>query len=151
MKNFVFVLIIGLCLATLNCAKVESIKLVSKTTENIAIKGYDTVSFFAENGAIKGNPQFEFVWNGAKWLFSSKENMEKFQQNPEQFAPQFGGHCSWSISHGQIAEGDPNAWKVVDSKLYLNNNSQVKEKWEAEQKKLIADGVKNWQEINAKQ
>lgn len=150
MKKILLFLIVGIGLAVANCSKTDGFKQISTTSENVAIKGYDTVAYFADNGAVKGNPQFEFVWNGAKWLFSSKENMEKFKQSPEIYAPQFGGYCSWAVSHGYTADGDPDAWKVVDGKLYLNYNQKVKEKWEAEQQKLIEDGKKNWQDFKAK-
>ncbi len=150
MKKSILFLILGISILAANCSKTEGVKLVNTTAENIAIKGYDTVAYFADNGAVKGNPQYEFVWNGAKWLFSSKDNLEKFKSNPEQYAPQFGGYCSWAVSHGYTADGDPEAWKVVDGKLYLNYNQKVKEKWEAEQPKLIEDGKKNWQEFKVK-
>ncbi|MBX7172378.1 MAG: YHS domain-containing protein [Pyrinomonadaceae bacterium] len=150
MKKSILFLILGISILAANCSKTEGVKLVNTNAENIAIKGYDTVAYFADNGAVKGNPQYEFVWNGAKWFFSSKQNMEKFQANPDQYAPQFGGYCSWAVSHGYTADGDPEAWKVVDGKLYLNYNQKVKEKWEAEQPKLIEDGKKNWQEFKVK-
>ena len=150
MKKVLLFLIVGIGIALANCSKVDEFKEVSITAENLAIKGYDTVAYFTADNPVLGNPQYEFVWNGAKWLFSSKENMEKFKQNPEQYAPQFGGYCSWAVSHGYTAEGDPNAWKVVDGKLYLNYNQKVKEKWEAEQQKLIRDGEKNWKEFKVK-
>ena len=150
MKKILLFLIVGITIAAANCSKVVSFKQISTTTENVAIKGYDTVAYFADSGAVKGNPQFELVWDGAKWLFSSSENMEKFKANPEQYAPQFGGYCSWAVSHGYTADGDPQAWKMVDGKLYLNYNQQVKEKWEAEQPKLIEAGKKNWQEFKVK-
>ena len=150
MKKFILFLILGISVLAANCSKVDSFKQINTTAENIAIKGYDTVAYFADNGAVKGNPQYEFVWNGAKWLFSSKDNLEKFKSNPEQYAPQFGGYCSWAVSHGYTADGDPEAWKVVDGKLYLNYNQKVKEKWEAEQPKLSEDGKKNWLEFKVK-
>lgn len=133
-----------------NCAKSDSFNQISTSAGNIAIKGYDTVAYFADKGAVKGDPKFEFVWNGAKWFFANSENLEKFKANPEQFAPQFGGHCSFSISKGNMAEGDPEAWKMVDGKLYLNNNQEAKKMWEAEQEKRIQDGEKNWEELKSK-
>lgn len=150
MKKIALLLFIAIIFVFAACQKSGSFNSVSMTAENVAVKGYDAVAYFVESGAVKGNPQYEFVWNGAKWLFSNAENMEKFKQNPEQYAPQFGGYCSWAVSHGYTADGDPNAWKIVDGKLYLNYNQQVKEKWEAEQNKLIKDGEKNWSEFNAK-
>ena len=150
-KNLLFLLISAAAIFLAACAGgTGDFKKVNTTAENVAIKGFDPVAFFSVEKAIEGNPQYSFLWNGAKWYFSSAENMEKFKANPENFAPQFGGYCSWAVSQGYTADGDPNAWKVVDGKLYLNYNQQVKEKWEAEQPKLIEAGKKNWEEFKKK-
>jgi YHS domain-containing protein len=150
MKNFILFLILVSGILLTNCAKTDNFKQISTSAENIAIKGYDTVAYFADEGAVKGDPKFEFVWNGAKWLFSNSENLEKFKANPEQFAPQFGGYCSFAVSKGYTADGDPEAWKMVDGKLYLNYNQEVKKMWEAEQEKRIKDGEKNWEGFKSK-
>jgi YHS domain-containing protein len=150
MKKILLFLIVGIGIFAANCSNAESFKQVNTTAENIAIKGFDTVAYFAENGAVQGKPEFEFVWNGAKWLFANAENLEKFKANPEQFAPQFGGYCSFAVSKGYTADGDPNAWKIVDGKLYLNYSPKVKEMWEKEQEQRIKDGEKNWQEFKTK-
>jgi YHS domain-containing protein len=149
MKKLILLLFVTVSLISVACQNNQSFKTVNTTMENVAIKGFDAVAYFGE-GAIAGNPQYAFAWNGAKWLFSKPENMEKFKENPEKYAPQFGGYCSWAVSHGYTADGDPNAWKIVDGKLYLNYNQQVKQKWEAEQDKLIKDGEKNWSEFKVK-
>jgi|GEM_PF-5580282 len=41
-------------------SKPEGVKKVNTTSENVAIKGFDTAAYFAENGAVKGYPKFEF-------------------------------------------------------------------------------------------
>lgn len=149
-KVLLYSAILATALFPAACAKEDGVKKINTTTDNVAIKGFDTVAYFSAEKAVEGNPQFSFVWNGAKWYFANAENLEKFTKNPEQFAPQFGGYCSWAVSHGYTANGDPEAWKVVDGKLYLNYNQQVKEKWEKEQQKLIEDGKKNWAEFQKK-
>jgi len=45
--------------------------------------------------------------------------------DPEQYAPQYGGHCDYAIANGYPANIDPEAWKIVDDKLYLNYNRKV--------------------------
>ena len=47
-------------------------------------------------------------------------------------------------------QSDPEGWKVVDGKLYLNYNKQVKEKWERNQSGRIKRGRANWQEFKNK-
>ena len=129
------------------CQSESGLKSIDTNDENVAIEGFDTVAYFAE-GAAKGKPEFEFVWNGAKWLFSNNENLEKFTRNPEQYVPQFGGYCAFSASQGRIVKSDPKISKVVGDKIYLFNNQQAKEKWEADQAKLIETGQKNWEQLN---
>ena len=149
MKKIIVLLILSV-ISFSACTKSDKFNTVSTSAENVAIKGFDTVAYFAENNAVQGNSQYEFVWKGAKWLFANAENLEKFKANPEQFAPQFGGYCSYAVSKGYTADGDPNAWKVVDGKLYLNYNPKVKEMWEKEQEQRIKDGEKNWKEFQTK-
>ncbi|HCA57523.1 MAG TPA: YHS domain-containing protein, partial [Blastocatellia bacterium] len=79
--------------------------------DGLGLRGYDAVAYFAVNSAVKGNAQFEYVWNGVKWHFSSEENRKAFQQNPEKYAPQYGGYCAYAVSKNYTADGDPEAWK----------------------------------------
>jgi YHS domain-containing protein len=153
MKKIILFVIVGIGIAAavwVGINQTEGVKKINATAENLAVKGFDTVAYFTEQEAVPGNPQYSFLWNGAKWYFSSAENMEKFKAAPETYAPQFGGYCSFAVSKGYTADADPQAWKVVDGKLYLNYNQKVKEMWEAEQEKRIKDGEKNWEEFKKK-
>ncbi len=153
MKKFILFIIVGIGIAAavwFGINATEGVKNINTTAENIAVKGFDTVAYFTGQNAVPGNLQYQFVWNGAKWLFANAENLEKFKANPEAFAPQFGGYCSFAVSKGYTADSDPQAWKIVDGKLYLNYNPKVKEMWEAEQEMRIQEGKKNWQEFQKK-
>jgi hypothetical protein len=44
---------------------------------------------------------------------------------------------------GYIASGDPEQWKIVGGKLYLNFNARAKELWEADQADAIKRGHAN--------
>jgi YHS domain-containing protein len=139
-----------LAITLVACGKSVGFEAFSKTADGLAVRGYDTVAFFAEQSAVQGNPSYAYAWKGAKWLFSTPENMEKFKQNPEAYAPQFGGYCSYAVSHGYTADGDPRAWKIVDGKLFLNYNQKTKETWEKEQNQFIKQGEENWLEFQKK-
>lgn len=129
------------------CSRSQGVEQVNKTKDGTAIKGFDTVAFFTLEKAIEGKPEYSFIWNGAKWFFSSAENRDMFAESPEKYAPQFGGYCSYAVSHGYTADGDPETFKIVDDKLYLNYNQKAKELWEKEQGKFIKEGEKNWVEF----
>ena len=96
---------------------------------DIAIKGYDTVAYFKDNKAQKGTEAFTVPWHGMTWQFLSKENKELFAANPEKYAPQYDGYCSWAMTESRKAVTDPEVWKIVDGKLYLNCSSAAYEKW----------------------
>jgi YHS domain-containing protein len=115
-----------------------------KSTEGLALKGYDAVAYFTEGKPVDGRSEFAAEWNGAKWYFASARNRQMFLGEPDKYAPQYGGYCSWAVGHGYTAKGDPEAWKIVDGKLYLNYNQEVRTKWEQETPALISKGDENW-------
>jgi YHS domain-containing protein len=99
-------------------------------SENVAVSGYDTVSYFEGDGVpIEGSKEHRVKYNGVEYHFASAENAAKFQAEPAKFAPQYGGHCAWAASRGKLASGDPKLYAVVDGKLYLNFNEKVQETW----------------------
>ncbi len=99
-------------------------------SENVAVSGYDTVSYFEGDGTpVEGSKDHRVKYNGVEYHFASAENAEKFQAEPAKFAPQYGGHCAWAASRGKLASGDPTLYKIVDGKLYLNFNQKVQDTW----------------------
>ncbi len=120
------------------------------SSSSVAIGGYDPVAYFTESKPVKGNREFSYDWKNANWLFSSKQNLDSFASNPEKFAPQYGGWCAFACSKGRKATTDPNAWSIVDGKLYLNNSLKVQEKWLLNQNESIGQADKNWPAIKDK-
>jgi hypothetical protein len=111
----------------------------------LAIKGYDPVAFHKEGKAVKGSSSYELNWKDAKWRFASAENKDLFESNPERYAPRYGGYCAWAVSQGYTASVDPkNAWNIVDDRLYLNYNAEIKEKWEQDIPRHIQKADANW-------
>jgi hypothetical protein len=115
-----------------------------KFSGTLALRGYDPVAYFTEGKAVEGSDQFAHEWKGAIWRFTSAANRDTFASGPEKYAPQYGGYCSWAVSHGYTAKGDPEAWKIVDDKLYLNYSQDVKAKWEKDVPGYISKGDENW-------
>ncbi|MEM9099370.1 MAG: YHS domain-containing (seleno)protein [Pseudomonadota bacterium] len=111
-----------------------------------ALKGYDVVSYFTQARPSKGNPALMVEWKGAKWLFATPANRDRFAANPEKYAPQYGGYCAWAIAQGdgRPVGINPEIYKVVDGKLYLNLNMNVHEQWLDKQALFITKGNENW-------
>jgi len=95
----------------------------------LAIKGYYTVAYFKAGKAVQGNESFTFPWHGMTWYFSTKENRDLFAASPEKYAPQYDGYCAWAMTESRKAHTDPEVWKIVDKKLYLNCSTAAYEKW----------------------
>jgi len=111
---------------------------------SLAVSGYDPVAYFTEGKPVEGRSDFEYEWNGATWRFVDQNNLDTFKANPEVYAPQFGGYCAWAVAQGSTASSDPDAWRIVDGKLYLNYSKSVQEKWLQDISGNIAKADKDW-------
>ncbi|WP_281033430.1 MULTISPECIES: YHS domain-containing (seleno)protein [unclassified Mesorhizobium] len=87
----------------------------------VALMGYDTVAYFTEGKAVKGSDEFSYEWLGTPWHFASKEHQEMFMSEPAKYAPQYGGYCAGEVAgSGSVTVNiDPEAFKIIDEKLYL--------------------------------
>ncbi len=94
-----------------------------------AINGYDTVAYFTQGKAVKGQDNLAFDWNGAKWKFSSPAHLELFKNNPEKYAPQYGGYCAYGVTQDNLVKVEPEQFTVRDGKLYLNYDADIQAKW----------------------
>lgn len=112
--------------------------------DSVAIRGYDPVAYFTVGAPVKGEPQFRHEWNGTAWLFSSRDNLERFKAEPERFAPQFGGFCAFGMSRGYKVGTDPAAFTIHDGKLYLNYNLPVQATWLKDTGAYIDKADANW-------
>jgi len=143
-----FIAFIVISLTTLLSANSHAESRISTAFfSDVAVSGYDTVAYFTEHKAVKGDSDFSAEYQDATWHFSSQQNLELFQANPAQYAPQFGGYCAWAVSRGYTAESDPLAWKIIDTKLYLNFDFEVQAMWLKEAKQRIIKANKNWPEV----
>ena len=110
----------------------------------LAVHGYDVVAYAVDGVAVRGRSEHEFRWNGAVWRFATAAHRDQFEKDPARYAPQFGGYCAWAVSRGYTADVDPEAWKIVDGKLYLNYSKRVQRMWAQDIPGNIARGVANW-------
>ncbi len=97
--------------------------------DNIAVSGYDVTAYFSAGGPMPGEARFGTEWMGAIWHFASAQNRETFVASPETHAPQYGGHCAYAASKNALASAVPQAWTIVDGKLYLNYSLGVRDRW----------------------
>ncbi|CUH89161.1 YHS domain protein [Phaeobacter sp. CECT 5382] len=118
-----------------------------------AVSGYDVVAYRgldqvavgeAQPAGVPGRADITAEYNGAKFAFASEENRAKFLENPAHFAPQYDGHCAYGVSKGGKVPGNPNLWRIVDDKLFLNITKNVVGFWEEDIPGNINLAEGNW-------
>jgi hypothetical protein len=117
------------------------------TSKGYAVNGYDVVGYFTQGKPVEGKKTFLYQWHNAYWLFSTKQNLDSFSHSPEKYAPQFGGYCAYGVSEGHKATTEPDAWTIVDGKLYLNYNKDVQQLWKKDIPGRIIKAEKNWPKV----
>jgi len=116
---------------------------------DVAIKGYDTVAYFQVGKALKGNESFTVQWHNLTWYFQTRDTRDLFETSPEKYAPQYDGYCAWAMTEARKAVTDPEVWKIVNGKLYLNCSMEAYEKWSRDIPGNIKKADANWLKINS--
>ena len=122
---------------------------INADDNDVAVKGYDVVSYFQKSGPVQGSQQYSASYQDAVYHFSSAANRDRFRASPETYAPQFGGYCAMGVALNKKVDVDPLAWRVIDGKLYLNLNKAVQKKWLTDTEGYIATAERNWFGINS--
>jgi hypothetical protein len=117
------------------------------SNDGIAIDGTDPVAYFTMGRPVAGDVALTHDWNGATWRFASIANRDAFAEDPQAYAPQYGGYCAWAVSEGDTASSVPEAWKIVEGKLYLNYSARIQRRWERDIPGHIASADANWPDV----
>jgi YHS domain-containing protein len=146
--------IVAIALAALTLAPAFAFDPASTAPVNldkagVALRGTDPVGYFAAGKPVAGTSAFQSKWEGATYHFASAANKAAFDAEPGKYAPKYGGFCAYAASQGYKADADPNAWKIVDGKLYVNYNKAVGLVWQARQASFIESGDKNWPKVQS--
>ena len=124
-----------------------------------AASGYDVVAYFdlpqtpvgtPQTPAVPGDKDITATYNGATFAFSTEENRARFTADPEAFVPQYDGHCAYGVAKGGKVPGNPNLWRIVDDKLYLNITKNVVGFWSEDIPGNLALSESNWVSLEPK-
>ena len=121
-------------------------KLVAVGWDHVAISGYDTVAYFTDGKPMKGSSEFEYVWDDAKWRFASAAHRDLFIADPDRYMPQYGGYCAAAMRKGVLVPADPEAWAIVDGKLYMIHTKPGVGPWKVHAAENVKQADKKWLE-----
>lgn len=113
----------------------------------LSISGYDPVAYFTVGRAVQGKPEFEYVWRKLRWRFASGEHRDLFVKDPQRYAPQYDGYCAMGAADGAGAHKDtvdPEAWAIVDGRLYLVHTRYWLERWREKAEEYIKKADVDW-------
>jgi YHS domain-containing protein len=122
---------------------------MNANANDIAISGYDPVAYFTDGQATKGSAEYTATYKNAIYHFSDAENRDLFRADPTAYAPQFGGYCAFGVTMEKKFDVDPEAWRIVDNKLYLNLNKDVQQRWLTDISGFISNANDIWPEIKS--
>ena len=96
---------------------------------------------------VKGDPMYTAEHNGAVYRFASAEHRDMFNENPDKYAPQYGGYCAYSIARGSVAPSSPEDFTIQNGRLYLNASPAIRAVWAADMATFIHEADANWPSI----
>jgi YHS domain-containing protein len=118
--------------------------------KNIAMEGYDPVSYFNSN-PLEGKSSIIQVYKGITYQFANVGNQQKFKENPDQYEPAYGGWCAYAMGEtGEKVKIDPETYKIINGKLYLFYNfwgNNTLKDWNKNEKQLKAKADQNWKKF----
>jgi hypothetical protein len=120
---------------------------VNTTADNVAILGYDPVAYFTEGRPMPGDPAISHEWQDARWQFATPEHRAQFIDDPERYAPRYGGFCSGAMAVGRKAPIDPEAWVIIEDKLYLAFSTDAIDRFTSNAETTIPSADGHWQEL----
>lgn len=108
---------------------------------------YDLVSYHQGKKPLRGNGNHVAVHDGVTYLFANDANRKTFEASPAKYLPAYGGYCAYGVAVGKKFVGDPDVWKIVDGRLYLNLDTGIQEKWQEDVRGNIRTADTKWTRI----
>jgi len=146
-KLLIAISIVFASLSFITPAQADSPPVHTGLLSRIAVGGYDPVAYFTDGRPVRGSAQHRITHQGYEYRFATAANLAAFRASPSRYTPQYGGYCAWAVAQGYTAAGNPQNWRIVDGRLYLNYNDEIQRRWEADIPGFIRTGNANWPSV----
>ena len=144
MRNFSRIALLAVCIGVILAGAASAKDLVNAEDSGLGLQGYDPVAFFTVGEPTEGQESITATHRGATYRFASAENQSMFEEDPDKYAPQFGGHCSYGASKGALFPVEIQTWQIYDGRLMLNKNMDVRKLFDQDKDGTLADADENW-------
>jgi len=120
------------------------------------LDGYDAVAYQTTNAPVKGTTEYAVEYDEGVFLFSSKENMKTFSENPVKYAPKYNGYCAFAMAtKGAKVPANADTFKMYNGELlmffndlYDGSKFNTIVPWNSGEKTYYNDAEKNWKNLN---
>ncbi len=133
--------------APLLAARPVQAQAVNTDRAGVALNGYDPVAYFTEGRAVAGAPGITADHAGVRYRFATEAHRATFLADPARYLPAYGGYCAYGVAQGHKVTVDPEAFRVVDGRLYLNYSKGVQKKWLEDVPGNIRKADGNWETL----
>ena len=113
----------------------------------LGLHGVDPVAFIEIGNRIEGSAEHAAVHDGVTYYFATEDNLDTFEDDPQDYIPQNGGFCTFGVSVGKKFDGDPSYAAVEGGKLYVFLNESVFRTFDKDRPGVIAKAARNWKQI----
>ncbi|MCQ8895054.1 hypothetical protein NQT62_01215 [Limnobacter humi] len=110
----------------------------------VMLGGADVVAYQTENRYQPGLPQFTSQYKGVDFYFATMEHKARFDGNPEQYIPQYGGYCANGISFAIPWGGNATDFLVKNGKTYIFGGEMSQKAFMLDLDKNIALADEYW-------
>ena len=115
--------------------------------EELMLLGFDPVAYFTDAAPQPGSPEMEYGAAGAIWRFRNAGNRAAFADNPNVYAPQFGGYDPVAVARGASVPGHPLFWLVTGQRLYLFYSGEARAEFAAQSQSILSLAERRWPEV----
>lgn len=119
-------------------------RLLNLDKDGVALGGYDVISYFEGGTPVKGAPDQESTYNGAKYWFASKAHRGIFESDPTKYEPSFGGFCGYAASINKLSPIDPTIYQIINGRLVLQHTPKAYELFNQDAAASLAKADRNW-------
>ena len=126
----------------------QPVAVTNQSADGIAIEGFDTVAYHTIGVAQKGSHNFQVTWSASIWYFTSPDNRQSFSDDPEKYAPLFGGYDPYGMPvSGAAQPATPELWETIGDKLYLFYSGQTRTLWQENRAQNLKNANNQWTKI----
>lgn len=127
----------------------ETPQFAQSTGSNVAIGGYDPVSYFHDGEPLEGKAEYSVTMGETVVLFGSENHRQMFLSDPEHFLPMFGGYDPEELRNGRLVAADPLQWSIIDNRLYLSADKDSASTFHEHERETIRIAIANWRKFES--